>query len=235
MKNKTSTRLTLATLGCLAVLTLPSFADPMDTPSDRDTNKPAGNVPPPAPVTYVDGVTPPTAPAYDPSKPQDNSNKPISSNGTVTRTSGVVVGPELARSDYKFVKKASACGAYEIAISQQASTQASNAQVRAYAATVVRDHERMSRELNTLAARRGAVVPVDHKHHDDLADLGKKTGTAYDEAYLDDIIDSHEDAISLLDKASKSEDTDVAAFAVQYLPAMRDHLARAKQLDKAID
>lgn len=156
----------------------------------------------------------------------------------VTEKNGTTVvrsGTELTRADHKFVKKANACGAYELAISRQASTQASNAQVREFASNVVRDHERINKELTTLAARRGAVIPVEHKHHDDVADLAKKTGNDYDEAYLEDIIDSHEDAIDLLEKASKSQDTDIAAFAVNHLPTLRDHLARAKQLDKAID
>lgn len=188
MKTNKSTRIILASLGCLAVVALPAAADTMQgTPADPATDSSAGKT-----------------------------------------------GGELTRADHRFVKKASACGAFEIAISRQASTQAANAQVRDYAAGLVREHERMQRELSTLAARRGASVPAE-KPRGEVADLAKKTGDDYDEAYLDDIIDAHEDTIGLLEKASKSKDTDIAAFAVQYLPGVRDHLARAKQLNKLVD
>lgn len=143
--------------------------------------------------------------------------------------------PAMKRSDERFVKKAAACSDYEVAISRQAVSRSTNAQVRAFAEEIIRDHERMGRELTTFAARRGVMLSSAHKHQDDLDDLAKEKGDEYDEAYLEEIIDSHEDGLKLLEKASKSEDTDVAAFAVQHLPAMRTHLDRARQLEKAID
>jgi putative membrane protein len=161
-----------------------------------------------------------------------DTSKPAASTDRVADRQ---TGPVLSRADQRFVKKAVACSDYELALSRQASTQASNAQVRAFAAGVVRDHERMNRELTTFAARRGVMLPPSQRHQEDLADLGKQTGDDYDDAYLDDMIDSHEDAIDLLEDASKSGDTDIAAFAVQHLPAMRDHLARARQLEKLVD
>lgn len=143
--------------------------------------------------------------------------------------------PTFSRADHRLVKKAAACSDHEIALSRQAVTRSTNAQVRSFAETIVRDHERMSRELTTFAARRGMVLSTTPKHQDDLDDLAKEKGDDYDEAYLEEMIDSHEDAIKLLEKASKSKDSELAAFAVQHLPTMKDHLARAKQLDKALD
>lgn len=196
MKTKPFVRFILPTLGCLALLGLPAYANPSGAPQDRDSNTPA-----------------------------------LSAN----QASSQAIGTKLSRSDHKLLRKASVCSAYETAISQQATTRATNAQVRTFAQDLARDHERISRDLDSLAARRGALFPVENKHADDVADLAKKTGNDYDEAYLEDIIDSHEDAIKLLEKASKSKDAEVAAFATTYLPVIRDHLAKAKQLEKLVD
>lgn len=139
------------------------------------------------------------------------------------------------RSDRRLVKKVAACNAFEIALSRQAAGRSPNAQVRAYAEQIVRDHERMGRELTTLAARRALTLPTTYDHQEDLTDLAKESGNKYDEGYLEEMIESHEESIKVLEKVSKSRDSDLAAFAVQHLAAMRDHLARAKQLEEAID
>jgi len=144
-------------------------------------------------------------------------------------------GPVLKRGDQRLIKKITACGAYELAISRQAVTRATHAEVRAYAETVVRSLELMNGELATLAKHRGAKIVIEHKQADDVAELAKKTGDDYDEDYLEEIIDAHEDAIALLEKGAKSADTDVAAFSVHCLARVQDHLVRARQLEKQID
>ncbi len=141
----------------------------------------------------------------------------------------------FSRSDRRWVKKAAALNAFEIALSRQAAGRSTNLQVRSYAEQIVRGHERMGRELSTLAARRALVLPTTYNHQNDLDDLAKESTEDYDEDYLEEMIESHEDSIKVLEKASKSRDSDLAAFAVQHLAAMRDHLARAKQLEEAID
>ena len=144
-------------------------------------------------------------------------------------------GPPLTRGDQRLIKKITTCGAYELAISRQGSTQAARAEVRAYAETIVRTQELINGELATLASHRGAKITIEHKQHDDLADLAKKTGDDYDKAYLKEILAAHRDAIALLEKAAKSDDTDVAAFSVQYLARLSDHLVRGRLLKKAVD
>ncbi len=206
MKPKSPRRLLLATLGCLAVQALPLSAETtQETPVTRDNNKPVGTVSPPAPIV----------------------------NATETTTTRA--HPEMMRSDQRLIKKTAACNDYESAISRQATRQASNPQVRSYAEMIVSDHERMNREITTLSARRGMIFHSDQRYQNDVTDLSRKTGRNYDKAYLDEMIDSHEDAIDFLERASKSTDTDVAAFAVQYLPTLRDHLARVRQLEKLIE
>ncbi|CAM3116288.1 DUF4142 domain-containing protein [Rariglobus hedericola] len=227
MKNQTPRSLKFITLGCIAALALPLSAQN----ETADTNRPRDGSVKPAPVTTLDvnaTSMPNVAMPTDPNKPREPSLKAPVYTYSAT---------PMDRKGEKWAHKLTACGDYQVAISKQASTKASNAQVRAFAATLVADHEAMNADLNAMAMTKRVQPDTNHmkKHHDDVVDLGKKTGNDYDEAYLEDVIDGHEDAISSLEKGSKSDDADVAAFSVRYLPTLRDHLARAKQLDKAID
>jgi putative membrane protein len=169
----------------------------------------------------VTGQTAPQTPVVREDKP------------AVTREGHPAATP--TRSERRLVKKIAAGNDYEIALSRQAVGQASNAQVRSYAETIVRDHERMNRELTALAARRGVMLPTTPRHYEDVTELSKHTGEDYDEAYVEDMIDAHEDAIDLLEKMARAKDPDLAAFAVQHLPALQGHLARARELDKLVD
>jgi putative membrane protein len=235
MKNQTPRYLKLVALCCIASLTLPVIGqnetDP-NRPNAIDPNRPRDGSVKPAPVTSIDGTsTPNKFLPTDPNKPRDPNLKAAAAP---TQTYSAT---PLDRKGQKWAHMLNACGDYQVAISKQASTQASNAQVRAFAANILADHEAMSADLRAMAMSKRVTADNDHakKHQDDVADLGKKTGKAYDEAYLEDVIDGHEDAIAKLEKGSKSEDADVAAFSIRYIPTLRDHLARAKQLDKAID
>ncbi len=46
------------------------------------------------------------------------------------------------------------------------------------------------------------------------------------------MVEAHEDAVSLFEKAAKSEDADIAAFAQKYLPKLQAHYTAAKDLKK---
>jgi putative membrane protein len=225
MKSKSNNprRLSIATVGCLAALALPLSAQTVEPSSvDRGSNR--GSTIPRDQDTRTT-----TTPVYNPDRPIDRNNKPVPPHDRTTR------GAALTRGDHRIVKKAAACTNYETALSRQASSRASLAEVRSYADTLVRDHERMRSELAAFAAGRGVMMPSGDRYRDDLDDLAQKTGTDYDEAYLEEMIDSHEDSIRLLEKAAESDNSDFAAFAVQHLPTLRDHLARAKQLEEAVD
>jgi putative membrane protein len=147
----------------------------------------------------------------------------------------VQVSRSEMRSYQRILRKAGAANKYEIAISRQALSRSTNTRVRVYAEMMVRDHDRIGRELTTLAARRG-VMPADNESSSaNVAELSQETGLAYDQAYVEAMIDAHEDVVALFEKASKSKDPDIAAFAVQYLPTLREHLTHAMELETLFD
>jgi putative membrane protein len=65
--------------------------------------------------------------------------------------------------------------------------------------------------------------------------LAEKSGADFDKAYLNLIIDEHEQAVDLFeDGADGSSGLAVQAFAGKYLPALREHLKQAQMLERSL-
>lgn len=142
----------------------------------------------------------------------------------------------LARGDRRFVTKASELNNEEVRLSQLATQQASDPQVRSYAQMLVDEHNQAGTELSAIASRKG-VVDTSRDDYDQRATtkLSKKSGSDFDKAYLDKMEDAHEDAVDLFEKEAKSgKDPELQAFASKMLPKLRKHDERAKTLEKSV-
>lgn len=141
---------------------------------------------------------------------------------------------QLARSDRHFVEKVAQIGLDEVSISQIAVERASREEVRAFARDLINDHEKANADLSLLASNKGLVLPVAEK--DNLNHWAKKTGKDFDEDYLEKIISGHKDVVDMMEsRATKAEDSDVAAYARNHLASMQEHLRKAKELKKLVD
>ncbi len=144
---------------------------------------------------------------------------------------------EIRDSDRTFFEKATRLGADELALSEVAADRAIHDSVRSFAAQMVSAHSKANAELASLAARKGVAPPLHDQN--DIRNLQKewseKKAKDFDEKYLEKLIDAHEDAIDLFEKAIKSKDADIAAFAGQHLATFRQHLIEAKALKDRID
>ena len=151
---------------------------------------------------------------------------------TAGATTTVTTATKLGHHDHVFFKKAAECGAKEIAVSQAVMNNLTNAQVRDFANTMVSDHTAVANELTNLAIAKGVTLPPA-----DTAKLtekwSKKDGNV-DKKYLHEMIEDHEDTVKLFEKASKSDDADIAAFAQRTLPTLQHHLQMAKDLKKTL-
>jgi len=136
---------------------------------------------------------------------------------------------ELARSDKNFFEKAAKAGQKEVDISQQALVHLTAPDVRNYAQMMVTDHTKANEELKALAAQKGVVLPADDYK---AAQKWAKNDKDVDDEYLATMKDEHKNAIDLFEKAAKSGDADIAAFAQRTLPTLRHHLEAVKQLKK---
>jgi putative membrane protein len=140
-------------------------------------------------------------------------------------------GMAVKGSDKAFFEKAAKSGEKEVIVSQAVLPTLTNPEVRSFAQSMISDHTLANNELKNLAARKGVTLPViDPK----LAVKWSEKSKNVDADYLDEMVSDHKEAVDLFEKAAKSEDADVAAFASSTLPKLQHHLDMAKSLEKSV-
>jgi putative membrane protein len=141
----------------------------------------------------------------------------------------VFAADSLKHSDRTFIEKAAKGGQKEVQLSELASSRATNPQIREFAEMLTSDHKEANDELAALAERKGVMLPAADVN---VSKWNEKKTSAFDKDYVDEMVDDHDDAISLYEKAAKSEDPDIAAFAQKFLPKIQAHYTQAKSLKK---
>jgi len=142
-----------------------------------------------------------------------------------------------ARSDEAFLKDAAQAGAAEIEASKLAVSKAKNADVKAFATSMVADHTKVDGELKALAAAKNVKLPdgpsMKQKAELKLIDAGDND--KFDERYAKSFgVKAHQDTIELFEEASReAKDPEVKAWAQKTLPALRHHLEMAQALSTA--
>jgi putative membrane protein len=139
---------------------------------------------------------------------------------------------KVSHHDKEFLKKAAKSGMTEVAISEAVMDHLSNADLKAFAQQMVTDHTAANNELASLAATKGVMLPP--QDPDLVTDWSKKTDDV-DKTYVKKMVSDHESAVKLFEKASKSTDADIAAFAQKTLPTLQHHLMMAQDLKTKLD
>lgn len=144
-------------------------------------------------------------------------------------------GATLTRADRRFVTKASEMNIEELRLSEIAVRQASSPEVRAFAQQLVDDHTQAGTELSTLATRKSVALMRDDYDQRGITRLSKKTGRDFDQAYIDKMVDAHDDAVDLFEKTARNaKDPEVQALASKMLPKLQQHQQHAKSLEKTL-
>jgi putative membrane protein len=136
-----------------------------------------------------------------------------------------------------FLVKAADAGMAEVELGQLGQQKAINAQVKAFGAMMVHDHSMANDQVKALAAKRSVTLPSmpgdDNKKDKD--DLANKSGADFDRAFMNQMVDDHQDAINLFENsAGKVNDTEVKTFINNTIPKLKMHLDSAKAIQKRI-
>lgn len=136
----------------------------------------------------------------------------------------------LSHSDRKFLRMAGESGLKEVTISQDVLSRLTDPRIRDFAQMMITDHSSANTQLTQLATRKGVEIPalkpkVEQKWAGKTSDV--------DEDYIKAMVKDHDEAVELFEKAQKSDDPEIAAFAQQTLPTLRHHLAMARDLKKS--
>ena len=181
------------------------------------------------------------------------------------RETGITAADRGVDSDERdFVEEIAIASAAEIELGKMAIEKASNPEVKKYGQMMVDDHTTAGAELQQLAQQYNITVPaaLDEKHRDLRDKLAQLSGREFDEAYIDAMVDSHENVVDKLQARVDDRDRNVAGtsgttpgttsgvqpeeaddhaeaslnlWAANTLPAVKAHLDHAKQLEDRID
>jgi putative membrane protein len=139
--------------------------------------------------------------------------------------------------DKKFLDEVYQRNKKEILLAELARDKASMSDVKDLAVMLIEDHNKSLNELNGLASREGIVLDTEQseKAMDTHHKLSTKTGDDFDKYYIDLMVKSHEESISLFeDAANTSSDPEIREWADATLPTLRKHLEHVKFCEKKI-
>jgi putative membrane protein len=136
-----------------------------------------------------------------------------------------------------FLVKAADGGMTEVQLGKIAQEKGNDPRVKDFGSMMIHDHSAVNDQVKSLAAQRNVTLPdsVSDEHKKEIADLSKKTGKAFDKAYVDAMVKGHESTIDLFQSSlDKSNDTDVKAFINNTLPKVKSHLEAVKEIQKSM-
>ena len=158
---------------------------------------------------------------------KDSAETADSINAERDSANAVEAGVAADEGDAKFAVDAANGGMAEVALGKLAEGKAVNAKVKEFAAMMVADHTKANDELMALAQSKNITLPqaVSSDKQATMDNLTKKSGSDFDKAYVDQMVDDHKKTISLFEDASKNaKDADIKAFVDKTLPTLRTHL-----------
>lgn len=160
----------------------------------------------------------------------DSVNAATDTNTTAAADSS---GTGIAEEDSKFAVTAADGGMAEVALGQLALQKGTSAQVKEFAAMMVKDHTKANTELKAVAGAKNITLPAapGEDNQKIAADLSKKTGADFDKAYIDEMVKDHEKDVKLFEDYTKDgKDTTLKAFATKTLPVLKAHLTHIKTI-----
>jgi putative membrane protein len=129
-----------------------------------------------------------------------NDRAARTSDSPAVGTSGSKAGDNVSRGDKDFINDLTIAGMAEVELGKLAVEKAANADVKKFGQQMIDDHTAAGDKLKRLASQHGIPVPtsVDDKHSDLRDDLSKKELGDFDRAYVDAMVNGHEDVLDKL-------------------------------------
>jgi len=195
------------------------------TPSNN--NNPGRS--PNSPTTPTNNNNPGRSP-NSPTTPTNNNNPGRSPNSPA---GGQTSPNSLSSRDRTFVMQAGQLGMMEVELGRLAVQRGSSAGVKQYGQEMVEEHTRANEELMQLAMQKKVELPTEMSTENTamIARLSELSGTSFDTAYKQAMIDSHNQAIALFQAQSQQgQDPQLKAWATQKLPNLQAHLEMVNQM-----
>ena len=130
-----------------------------------------------------------------------------------------------------FAEKAASGGMMEVMLGKIAQTNALSDKVKKFGMMIVRDHSKANDELMAIADKMKVTLPKEMMPMQEqmVADLKTKKGAEFDKAYMDMMVNDHNEDISLFENEAQSgTDVMLRDYAAKTLPTLKMHLIAAK-------
>jgi putative membrane protein len=180
------------------------------------------------------GNTPPAA-ADQANNAATTSSPPVAAAENATAGAVGAVSAATTTTAGGFVTAAATSDMFEIQAAKLAEQRSINPAVKKFAAKMIHDHTASTEKLKALLAKGGinATPPtdLDERRKGLLENLAKTSPADFDKMYIDQQVDAHEEALTLLKGFIDHGDNDaLKGFATSILPTVQEHLDMAKQL-----
>jgi putative membrane protein len=163
------------------------------------------------------------------------SQTPGQSPSMDPQMNGMQVPNQPSPMDRMFVSKAMQGSIAEVQLAQLTLQKSSNDQVKQFAQRMIDDHTKLNEQMKPVAQQLG-VTPPDQVSKNDrktMAKLQALSGSAYDQAYIRDMVKDHKQDLSQFQmEASSGQDQNVKDAANQGSKVIAQHLQMAQQLAK---
>ncbi|MFO1127077.1 MAG: DUF4142 domain-containing protein [Rhodospirillales bacterium] len=148
-----------------------------------------------------------------------------------------ILGDMMQADAEQFVQKAMDSGMADMSLARLALTNSQNAQVKAFAEMMIKDHTAANDELKKIVI--ADKIPLSTKPDDKAKDVYEKLknlkGADFDRAYMQEMIEDHDDAVDLFEDYSEDGDnTQLKQFAAKTLPTLRGHLDNAQAIEDTL-
>ncbi len=131
-----------------------------------------------------------------------------------------------------FLTNATEASLTEIKASGLVMANSRNQQVIRFAKMLIDDHTQLTTDLKKLQTDNFVTSEdsINSVHRQMIAGLEKKRAGAFDKAYMQQIINEHEQQIALFKAAGNDKNINVSDFAKNTIPALKAHLDSARAL-----
>lgn len=165
------------------------------------------------------------------------TNKADTSLDTTMRAQVGTSDVDLSGDEKTFLLNAGTGGMVEVAASELILPKTKNAAVKQFAEMMVKDHTKVGAELAGIAKTKGITLPgqlADSKKNE-LDKMKQLTGDELDKKYIVMMINDHKQTIDWFDRATTYSNSNIRQFAVNTLPALKEHAKMADEIGKKLN
>lgn len=180
-------------------------------------------------TTTVGNSSDSAAAMSDSSMANDNSTAVTDSTANANSSAS---NNKLSSQDKMFADAAAQGGMAEVMLGELASSNGTNASVKALGAMMVKDHGKANGELKAWATSAGYTLPasVNAEQQKTYAELKAKKGSDFDKMFSEVMVTDHKKVIAAFKKEStEGTESSLKSFATKTLPALEHHLMQSEK------